>query len=102
MSVQEARAIMERTKGLPSKLELIKKEAARKAVIKVNVIMARVTKLVADKVKDSVGKKIEAEIGRSSKKMADIVEAGKQLEEKGRKIDEMQKKGKPSSSELIA
>ena len=48
MSVEEARAIMKGVIEIPTQVEKLKKEAGRKAIMKVNAMMARITKYVAE------------------------------------------------------
>ena len=48
MSVKEARAMMKGVTEVPEDIARLKKEAGRKAIMKVNAMMARITKYVAE------------------------------------------------------
>ena len=48
MSVEEARAVMKGLVGIPEDLARLKKEAGRKSIMKVNEMMAQITKALAE------------------------------------------------------
>ena len=51
MSVEEARAVMQGVIDVPEDITKLKKEAGRKAIMKVNALMAKVTKSVGEAAK---------------------------------------------------
>ena len=69
MSIKEARAVIGGAYYIPLHVEKLKKEAGRKAVMKVNTVMAQITKALAEDARVSAERKIESELGLNSKKM---------------------------------
>ena len=94
MSVKEARTLMEGVIDIPTQVEKLKKEAGRKAIMKVNAIMAQITKSVAEAAQAEAFKKVERELGLRAKKLEEIRALGKELEKEGKEIDNMKAQGK--------
>ena len=69
MSIKEARAVIGGAYYIPLHVETLKTEAGRKAVMKVNTVMAQITKALAEDARVSAERKIESELGLNSKKM---------------------------------
>ena len=69
MSIKEARAVIGGAYYIPLHVEKLKMDAGRKAVMKVNTVMAQITKALAEDARVSAERKIESELGLNSKKM---------------------------------
>ena len=76
MWMEDVEAVMENTKEVLKELERIKTEAKRKATVKVNAVMAELTRLVSRSVVSHLEMRIEKEFGERSARMREIREMG--------------------------
>ena len=76
MWMEDVEAVMESTKEVLKELERIKTEAKRKATVKVNAVMAELTRLVSRSVVSHLEMRIEKEFGERSARMREIREMG--------------------------
>ena len=91
MSVDEAKAVMASTTLILDYVDQIKKQARRKVAVRVNTIIAQITKLVRDGVEAQVEKKIDEELGAKSRKMRELRAEGEKLEKMGQKMEQLKK-----------
>ena len=98
MSVDEAKAVMASTTLILDYVDQIKKQARRKAAVRVNAIIAQITKLVRDGVEAQVEKKIDEELGAKSRKMGELRAEGEKLEKMGQKMEQLKKEGDTTTS----
>ena len=89
--MDEAKAVMASTTLILDYVDQIKKQARRKAAVRVNAIIAQITKLVRDGVEAQVEKKIDEELGAKSRKMRELRAEGEKLEKMGQKMEQLKK-----------
>ena len=77
----------------------MKKQARRKATVRINAMMAEITQLVSGVVVAHLEKEIENEIGRESKRICELREMRSKLEQTAKVLEEMSKKGLDKDSE---
>ena len=94
MSVEEARAVMKGVIEVPEDIARLKKEAGRKAIMKVNAMMAQITKSLAEAAQAEAEKKVETELGLRRQTLKEMRALGEELEKKGKEIEEMKAQGK--------